>query len=454
MAPTDTGAKHSRLEDDDHSPVAKRVRFAYSAPANDATSLAIVEAQALDWFAPKFTYHAFGTDEIVSGYEGLKISVTFSGFDFCALLEVRFKEKEETADDIVAKLTPSLPKGFVQDEGEFVAALKKSKQDFAGPPGKCIESYTVTTKTGDEPAVEKYFEFYECKMEDNEPAQKLLAHLQTLSLWFIEGADTVDVTDPRWVVYLIYERAEAYAGTFHPVGFITVFKFFNPLGRKAAYCKPDQNETHRICQALIFPTYQRQGHAERLVHCIHAHAMANERVYELTVEDPVPAFASLRDLVDVKNCVKHEFFSLPPDASEGSSKSARGTTALTTADIHAVQEKLKLTHKQVQTCYERIAASNERWICHTMSGSLDPSIQYELIERIGGGAFGDVYKGVNTQTDETVAIKIIDLESAADEIEDVQQEIHVLSQCSCDQLTMYSGSFIAGTKLWLACIFK
>ncbi|RAW39201.1 Serine/threonine-protein kinase [Phytophthora cactorum] len=84
-----------------------------------------------------------------------------------------------------------------------------------------------------------------------------------------------------------------------------------------------------------------------------------------------------------------------------------------------------------------------------MSGSLDPTVQYELLEHIGGGAFGDVYKGVNTHTDEVVAIKIIDLESAADEIEDVQQEIHVLSQCSCEQLTMYSGSFIAGTKLWI-----
>ncbi|KAL4144364.1 hypothetical protein PRNP1_013497 [Phytophthora ramorum] len=84
-----------------------------------------------------------------------------------------------------------------------------------------------------------------------------------------------------------------------------------------------------------------------------------------------------------------------------------------------------------------------------MSGSLDPTVQYELLERIGGGAFGEVYKGLNTQTDEVVAIKIIDLESAADEIEDVQQEIHVLSQCSCDQLTTYSGSFIAGTKLWI-----
>lgn len=84
-----------------------------------------------------------------------------------------------------------------------------------------------------------------------------------------------------------------------------------------------------------------------------------------------------------------------------------------------------------------------------MSGSLDPTAQYELIERVGGGAFGEVYKGVDTHTDEVVAIKIIDLESAADEIDDVQQEIYVLSQCSCDQLTTYSGSFIAGTKLWL-----
>jgi hypothetical protein len=71
------------------------------------------------------------------------------------------------------------------------------------------------------------------------------------------GASAIDVSDPRWIVYIIYERPKA--GGFSPVGFITVFKFFNPLGRKAPYCKPGQHETRRICQALIFPPFQRQG---------------------------------------------------------------------------------------------------------------------------------------------------------------------------------------------------
>ncbi|KAG1699586.1 hypothetical protein DVH05_012996 [Phytophthora capsici] len=359
MAPTET-AGTKRPAEDGQTPVVKRVRFAHSVSSNEATALAIttdadhVEAQTLECFAPKFTYHAFGTDEVIDGYEDLQISVTFNGFDFNALLDVKFKEKDDSAKDVVTKLTPSLPQGFIQNKVEFVTALRKSAVDFTGPPGKCIESYTLKAqeKKQGQSVPERHFEIYECKLEDNEPAQKLLANLQTLSLWFIEGADSVDVTDPRWIVYLIYERSDAGSGSFHPVGFITVFKFFNPLGRKAAYCKPEQNETHRICQALVFPTYQRQRHAERLVQCIHTQAVANEHVYEVTVEDPVPAFSRLRDLVDLKNCIKHEFFSLSPEKSEGAGGTGRGTAALTTADIHAVQEKLKLTQKQVQTCYE------------------------------------------------------------------------------------------------------
>ena len=103
---------------------------------------------------------------------------------------------ECSADDIVAKLISSLPQDFVQDKDDFVRALRKAATDFTCPPGNCIESYTTTARNGEEPARPRYFDIYECKLEDNEPAQNLFANLQTLSPWFIEGPSS-----HRWQSY-------------------------------------------------------------------------------------------------------------------------------------------------------------------------------------------------------------------------------------------------------------
>jgi serine/threonine-protein kinase 24/25/MST4 len=60
---------------------------------------------------------------------------------------------------------------------------------------------------------------------------------------------------------------------------------------------------------------------------------------------------------------------------------------------------------------------------------------------------------VDKRTGQSVAIKIIDVENAEDEVEDIIQEISILSELHSPYVTKYHGSFLKGSDLWIVMEF-
>jgi serine/threonine-protein kinase OSR1/STK39 len=72
---------------------------------------------------------------------------------------------------------------------------------------------------------------------------------------------------------------------------------------------------------------------------------------------------------------------------------------------------------------------------------LDES-SYKLLEHIGGGATAEVYAAKCVATDELVAIKRIDLEARAIEIDTLRAEIAFWQSCDHANVVRYLGSFV------------
>ena len=63
------------------------------------------------------------------------------------------------------------------------------------------------------------------------------------------------------------------------------------------------------------------------------------------------------------------------------------------------------------------------------------------------------WHSVDKRTGEAVAIKVIDVENADDEVEDIIQEIAILSELQSPYVTKYYGSYAKNAELWIVMEF-
>eukprot|EP01105_Mastigella_eilhardi_P023501 TRINITY_DN593_c0_g1_i4.p1 TRINITY_DN593_c0_g1~~TRINITY_DN593_c0_g1_i4.p1 ORF type:complete len:571 (-),score=168.34 TRINITY_DN593_c0_g1_i4:59-1771(-) len=82
----------------------------------------------------------------------------------------------------------------------------------------------------------------------------------------------------------------------------------------------------------------------------------------------------------------------------------------------------------------------------------DPTHLFEVKKKLGKGAYGYVYLGVDKRNSEQVAIKIIWLDDA-NTVEDVKKEIELLQDCNHPNIVRYAGSYVKHEYLWIVMEF-
>lgn len=75
-----------------------------------------------------------------------------------------------------------------------------------------------------------------------------------------------------------------------------------------------------------------------------------------------------------------------------------------------------------------------------------PEEVFDILEKLGEGSYGSVFKAIHKDTSEIVAIKQIPVES---DLQEIIKEISIMQQCDSPHVVKYYGSYFKNTDLWI-----
>ncbi|CAK4202421.1 unnamed protein product [Aphanomyces euteiches] len=78
-----------------------------------------------------------------------------------------------------------------------------------------------------------------------------------------------------------------------------------------------------------------------------------------------------------------------------------------------------------------------------------PQEEYEVLQQLGEGSYGKVFKALNRSTAQVVALKVVPIESDDKEMLELTKEIRIMEKCSSPFIVHYFGSILYENNLWI-----
>jgi len=253
-------------------------------------------------FKPEMCHQIYGDNENIFGYKGLKITLYMSAANLKTYVNHSYTDKVDplktdgvTADDVISPLVKILaPESYTDSKEQFLKDVASEEETGFRPMGELVHSFTSSSG--------KQFEVYKCR-ESTPGFREYHEKLQAWVMFYIDAASYIDIDDDSWRIFLMFEKYGGIGEQHYAIaGYLTVYQYY-AYGREVNMKRP------RISQMLVLPNYQRQGLGATLLETVYKSYRGDDKVVDITVEDPSDNFVRLRDFVDTKNCLKLKAFS-------------------------------------------------------------------------------------------------------------------------------------------------
>ncbi|KAG4075417.1 hypothetical protein HA402_015070 [Bradysia odoriphaga] len=282
-------------------------------------------------FSPEYAHQVFGENESIFGYRDLKVRLYYTAGALNMYLGCKYSSRVDErdglkADDVTSKISQLLTSGcYFTSIDEFCSKL--SKDESFVPFGEMVDALTVT-----EGGKDRHFEFYTC--DANTPGFVAFhTRMQTFVMWFVDAASYIDLDDPQWMFYVCYEKYTNSEGKtlYATVGYTTIYVY---------YAYPEHIRP-RISQMLVLPPFQKLGIGSKFIQVIYNRFKFDDKVIDITVEDPSDEFRRIRNVIDVRHCKELPSFS--PDKIKN---------GFTSEMVKEATKSFKINPRQCRIIYE------------------------------------------------------------------------------------------------------